>query len=269
VEETDEQAGLLLHMVEKLNIPFGLERSFKMAHETFLPERFLAGFQLEAIEKDRQGEIVDICRQINMPEDFLAEFEENISSADIVMIGFEKDGEKRLYKVYLEFTKKLRQSCESYLQPFLLFSGFKWDLVEADRKALTRYTCFPSYSLRDMWPKAAHLFSPDKGGEPARILEEIMDLASHRAGPGDFLYLEADEQSGSRKSFSINLYKAGLLMAEIYPPLVDMAHHFHVSTGDFHRIYEASKSQVLGNIAGGIDREGRDFLTLYFADKGN
>jgi hypothetical protein len=272
VEETDEQAGLLLNIVKKLNVPFGFERSFKMAHDTFLPERFLAGFQLEAMESGRQREIVDICRQIHMPADFLAEYEENFPSANIALFGFERDREKRLYKVYLEFTERLRQSGKTGpagLQPFLLFLGFKWDLAEASRKAFTRYTCFPSYIFRDMWQKAANLFSPDKGGEPIRILGGILDLASHRAGPGDFLYLEADEPGNARKSFDINLYKAGLLMAEIYPLLLDMVHHFHVSSEDFHRTYEAVKSHVVGHIAGGIDREGRDFLTLYFADKVN
>ena len=272
VEEADEKAGILLKMVTKLNAPFGFERSFKMAHETFLPERFLAGFQLEAIERERQGEILDICRQIHMPADFLVEFEENFPSANIALFGFEKDREKRLYKVYLEFTHRLRESFESSPgspRPFLLFIGFKWDLADPARKVVTRYTCFPSYIFRDMWQKASNIFSHDKGQEPIRILGGIMDLASHRAGPGNFLYLEADEPASGRKSFDINLYKAGLLMTEIYPLLLDMAHHFHVSTGDFHRTYEAVKSHVLGHIAGGIDREGRDFLTLYFADKGN
>jgi hypothetical protein len=269
VEETDEQAGLLLQMVKKLNVPFGFERSFKMAYKTFLPERFLAGVKVEAIEGDRFGEIVDICRQINMPEDFMSEYEENFPSANIALFGFEKDGAMRLYKVYLEYTERLRQSYEPDAQPFLLFLGFKWDLAETNRKALTRYTCFPSYIFRDMWQKAANLFSQDQGGEPVRILGEIMDLASHRAGPGDFLYLEANEPAGYRKSFDINVYKARLLMAEIYPLLVDMVHHFHISAGDFHSVYEEAKSQVLGHISGGIDREGRDFLTLYFADKGS
>ncbi|MBN1545856.1 MAG: DUF3467 domain-containing protein [Syntrophaceae bacterium] len=270
VEETDEQAEVLLNMVRKLDVPFGFERSFKMAHETFLPERFLAGFELEEIGCGRKEDILDICRQIKMPDDFLSGFEENFNSANIALFGFEKERERRLYKVYLEFTEKLRQSFEAgpaRLQPFLLFLGFKWDLEQESRKALTRYTCFPSYIFRDMWQKAANLFSREKGAEPTRILGGIMDLASHRAGPGDFLYLEADETASGRKSFDINLYKAGLLMSEIYPLLVDMTHHYQVSIEEFHRTYEAVKSHVLGHVAGGIDREGRDFMTLYYADK--
>ena len=134
---------------------------------------------------------------------------------------------------------------------------------------MTRYTCFPAYLLADMRQNAATFFSGEGGREPDRIVEGILELASHRAGPGEFLYYEAQEEGNERRSFSINLYRAGLRMAEVYPLLLDMALHFRVPVRELHRTYETAKNLFLGNIAGGTDRDGKDFLTLYYSEKGS
>ena len=85
----------------------------------------------------------------------------------------------------------------------------------------------------------------------------------------EFLYFEADEIGSPRSSFSINLYRAGLRMAEGYPLLLALARHYAIAPDAFHRVYHAAKTQVLGNLAGGIDRQGRDFLTFYHARHGS
>ena len=126
VEETDEQAGRLLDMIKNLNAPFGLERSFKIAPDTFLPGRFLAGFQTERDGVDLRERILGICRQINMPDDFLAGFAEGLPEANITLFGFEKNQGRRLYKAYLEFAERFRKSvdaCPASPDPFLMFTG--------------------------------------------------------------------------------------------------------------------------------------------------
>ena len=117
--------------------------------------------------------------------------------------------------------------------------------------------------------RAAQFLSRGGHREPASILDGILDLAAHRAGPGEFLYFEADESGTARRSFSINLYRAGLRVAEIYPLLLDMARFYTVSPKALHRVYQEAKSQILGHLAGGVDRQGRDFLTFYYAQKGS
>jgi hypothetical protein len=58
-------------------------------------------------------------------------------------------------------------------------------------------------------------------------------------------------------------------MEEVYPLLLDMARYFHVSPQVLHRTYEASKNLFLGNIAGGRDRDGKDFLAVYYSERGS
>ena len=58
-------------------------------------------------------------------------------------------------------------------------------------------------------------------------------------------------------------------MAEIYPLLVRMARHYSIDLDGFDERYEGVKDQKFGHLSGGTDREGRDFLTVYFSQKGS
>jgi hypothetical protein len=65
------------------------------------------------------------------------------------------------------------------------------------------------------------------------------------------------------------MYRANLRMEELYPLLVDAAEHYSVSTERLRELYEPVKTQIFGHLTGGSDREGRDFLTIYYGEKGS
>jgi len=62
------------------------------------------------------------------------------------------------------------------------------------------------------------------------------------------------------------VYGANLELQEVYPFLLDMCRHYSIPEEQFHNLYEPTKTQILGHLAGGIDREGRDFFTIYFGE---
>ncbi len=272
VEKSDAAAAHLLEMVKNLHVPFGFERSFKILAKAFLPDRFLTGFMTKEMGPEQRENILGICQQIGMPDDFLQSFHEDLPQAQIALFGYERDKNKRSYKAYLEFSDRIQEAVRANPdtpRPFLMFIGFKWDASENYRKVITRYTCFPSLVLKDMADRAASLFYDGSGKNPYGIVEGILDLAANRAGPDEFLYFEAKEENTERKSFSINVYKAALRLAELYPLMLDMIKHYEVPHEQFHGFYQSARTQILGHVAGGMDREGRDFLTLYFSDKGS
>jgi len=272
VEKTDADAARLFQMVVDLKVPSGFERSFKIMKKTLLPDRFLMGFERTGMGPDQQKSVLDICRQIDMPEDFHKRFRKDLQQANIVLFGFENNETKRFYKTYLEFNDRLKKAVEENPKaphPFLMFTGYKWEVSNNARKVITRYTCFPALFLKDMAERVKSFFYGNKGGNPYRILEGILGLAANRAGPNTFRYFEADEAGTKRNSFSINLYRANLRVAELYPLLLEMVEHYDVHKEQFDRVYETAKTMILGNLAGGVDREGRDFLTLYYSDKGS
>jgi len=272
VEKVDEHAASLLEMVKNLHVPFGFKRAFKIMEKTFLPDRFLTGFQSKEMGPEQHESILSICQKIDMPEDFEESFHEDLDRASIALFGYERNDTTRYYKVYLEFSGGFQEAVgdnSDTSRPFQLFVGFKWDVSDNSRKVMTRYICYPSFVLRDMADRAACLFYRKEGKTPYRIVEGILDLAAQRAGPNEFLYFEAEEATTERSSFSINVYRSGLRMAEIYPLLLEMVRHYSVTTEQFNKMYETAKTQLLGYVAGGLDREGRDFLTLYFSEKGS
>jgi len=73
-----------------------------------------------------------------------------------------------------------------------------------------------------------------------------------------------NEENNPRSSFDLNVYSANLRMKEVYPFLVQMCRHYSIPDETFQALYEQVKDMIFGHLAGGIDRKGKDFLTVYF-----
>ena len=106
----------------------------------------------------------------------------------------------------------------------------------------------------------------DHGKRSYEIAKGILDLASSKAGEDKFLFLSVHEGGNPRNSFDINVYRAGLHMKEIHSFLLDIGRFYSIPGERFHDLYDTIETQILGHIAGGIDRSGNDFLTLYFGE---
>jgi hypothetical protein len=148
-----------------------------------------------------------------------------------------------------------------------LFRAFKWDALDNARRAVGTYTCYPSFSVQDILRGLSNVFDGDEYRMPFEIAAGVLGAAS-RVTPGSFLYLEASEDGNPRKSFDINMYRAGLQMWELYPSLSQMFQHYSIPSEEFHGLYEQVKGKVFGHLTGGIDREGRDFFSVYFGQEG-
>ena len=79
-----------------------------------------------------------------------------------------------------------------------------------------------------------------------------------------FIYLEVSEEDNPRRSFDINLYKANLKLHELYPFLSKTSRHYSIPPEEFDPLYDQIRTRLFGHLAGGIDREGKDFLTIYY-----
>jgi len=272
VERTDEKAGLLFRLVNSLPVRVGFERSFKLLEKTLLADRFLLGFKRDAIAHEPNESIMNICRQIGMPTDFLEAFHRDLPKATIVLFGFEGNGRERLYKAYLEFGSKFGEvlTRNSYQpEPFLIHLGFKWDASDDSQNTVARYTCFPSFTVEDMLRRISQMPCGRTHRGSFEIARGIVHLAASRVDPAEFLYFESTEENNPRSSFDINLYRAKLRMRELYPLLLEMSRYYSIPDEQFHGLYQPAKSQTFGHLTGGIDREGRDFFTVYFGEKGS
>jgi hypothetical protein len=47
-----------------------------------------------------------------------------------------------------------------------------------------------------------------------------------------------------------------------------MRRHYSIPSGEFDHLFEQVGDKIFGHLSGGIDREGKDFLTTYYEIEG-
>jgi hypothetical protein len=268
-ERTDEKARLLFQLVEGLDVQVGIERSFKILDRSILADRFLLGFKKDTVSGDSNKKILDICERIGMPGNYLEAFRKGLAGANIVLFGFEKDGKYRLYKAYLEFGARFADVDMERPAPFLLHQGFKWDTGDNRKQAMADYRCFPLFSIEGIIERLRGIYDTGRGREAIEIAEGLLRDAYNKVGPDEVLYLEVEEGDNPRRSFDINIYRANLRMKDLNPMLERIYRCYSVPEERFRALYEPVKNRIFGHLSGGIDRHGRDFMTIYFGVKGS
>jgi hypothetical protein len=91
-----------------------------------------------------------------------------------------------------------------------------------------------------------------------------VSAATRRVPESELLYLDVTEDGTNRQSFDVNFYRAGLRVASVAPFLERLATHFQLRADLVREAFAGLVDLRLGHVAGGVDRHGRDFLTIYF-----
>ncbi|HWU40442.1 MAG TPA: hypothetical protein VN203_22570, partial [Candidatus Acidoferrum sp.] len=186
---------------------------------------------------------------------------------NFIHFGFEADDGGCLYKIYLEFLDQVRKEIDNNQEncaPLLLHLGFKWDATDKSRQSITRYTLHPWIPVSEMVSRAAGMLASSRESGAAEAVEEIVRLASRKVSAHNLLYLEVTEAGNPRRSFDINMYRANLKVAELHSFLGTIARQLAVPERDFHDLYESTKTQRFGHLAGGLGRDEREFFTVYY-----
>jgi len=263
MQHTAEQWNRLTRLVNALDVDYGHEQSVKLLAGTLLVNRFLLTINKNALAaQSRTERILDICRQMGMPADFLKAFAENLPESDIVHFGFEEDRTHNVYKVYLEPLPGLNQE-PSDTQ--LLYIGYKWNALDNGKQALSQYTHFPGLAPKNIVARLAEIYdSPGSSPVPFETVQAILDIAFRRVSHERIRYLEVSEGSNPRKSFNLNIYAANIKMREVRPLLAQLFQHFGIPVEQFQALMARVGHKKFGNLSGGINREGKAFFTLYY-----
>jgi hypothetical protein len=264
-----EKVGLLFQFLDEQKITPAFERSFEFLEKELFENRFLLGFEKRMIQRQPDERLMEICQRLGMPADFLDRFRENLPEASIVGFGFGEDEGTCMVKAYLEFGARFFRAVKSNPHapdPYVSHLGFKWDAEDNTRRAFAKYTCFPNCTFQAMLERLSQDFYGREGRSPFDIVKNILKLASRKVSQQKFHFLDVKEENNPRSSFDINVYSANLQLKEVHPFLLGICRHYAISEERFHSLYERLKEHILGHIAGGIDREGKDFFTLYFGE---
>jgi hypothetical protein len=264
---THEKVGLLFQLLNELRLKVAFERSFKVSEKSLDGSRFLVGINKNTISRGRHKNIVNVCAKLGMPRKFQETFRKNLPEANVFGFGMDENQETCVVKAYLGFGSRYEEAMKKAFNerdPYISHLGFKWDAADNTRCALTKYTCFPALNRQDMLGRLSTGFYGSGGSNPYGIIEGVVEVFGSKAGGDEFLYLEVNEENNPRSSFDLNVYSANLRMKEVYPFLVQMCRHYSIPDETFQALYEQVKDMIFGHLAGGIDRKGKDFLTVYF-----
>jgi hypothetical protein len=255
-EPTLVHARRLFQQVESLQTRFACERSIRFCRGRLLTHRFLLTLtKANILQADAR--ILDVCREIAMPEALWETARQQLYLARFVHFGFEENESECLYKVYLEFDRARVTGGD----PVLLHLAFKWSVTDPSQHVVTKYWLHPSLSTSAIVSRLADVYGT--AGASYEIAAGLVQFAASKS-PHDPAYLEVCEDDNDRRSFDVNLYDANLQVLEFVPFLENMCEHFEIPVAEFRAVYDKIKSKRFGHLAGGTHRRGQDFFNLYY-----
>lgn len=259
-------------VIQALGVPHGYERSIKLRDLGMLGNRFLLTVGRDDLGANAVDRALDVCRRLEMPDQFLDAAARLLPAANVMHFGFEEERDGRaFYKVYLEseeaFARAMAKSSPSG-EPFVLHHAFKWNAADRGEQVVARYVCHPRIARQAMLQRIAEVYAGVRERTPWHLLCELLTAATRRVPDEQIMYLAVTEDGTDRKSFDVNFYRAGFTVNSVAPSLERLAAHFRLSATAVDEAFAGVLSLQLGHVAGGVDRHGRDFFTIYFGVEG-
>jgi hypothetical protein len=253
-------AGELLQRMGALGVPYGREDSFKLVPGGLLRGRLLIGVPVSSLTLE---DTLAVGSAFGMPEGAQHLVTCRFREANAVFFATEESTGHQVFKVYLEFWEVVRARVRSGdASPQLLHFGVKWDSARGGHFEQAHYTCVPLLNTRDVLHRMRAVLPPQAPEAAVGIAQDMVRLAASRSG-APFLYMDVSETGNPRRSFDVNLYKSGLVVADAAPQLAAAAAHFDVAGDAFDTMLAGMRAMPLGHVAAGLDRRGVEFLSIY------
>lgn len=265
-----ERVLTLFRNLGTLDARIDFEHSFKAAPSRLYENRFLFGINRRALQGSRDERIISVAENIGMPHDLMAFFKRHFLRANHVYFGIEKNEHTLLFKAYLEFrdeAEKEVSDAQASGRSLTLFTGFKWDSFSPQQQAITQYAWHPSLPVTEIFQHLRKALDPSRHGVLMDAIEKITSRATQRIPFSDVQYLEVTEGGNPRRSFDINIYKSGLQFADISPYLLNVLRQYAIPPAMIESLQERISTERIGHLAGGVDRENKDFMTIYYGAK--
>lgn len=252
----------LIACLKAMGVRYGREDSFKLCHRRVLGGRVLLGISAADLEV---ADALALASTVDMPDVCLQVLLSHTAEANAVFFGFEDLGTSWVCKVYLEFWDKVRRETRrtGSQAPQLLHLGVKWDTALPGRHQVARYDCHPLLGVRAILRRIVMCYGEDGASALCALAQAIVRAAAQRNRDASWLYLEVSEQGNPRASFDINLYKSGMLVADIGQQLRQAGAFLALPPERIEEQLFRLGACPLGHLSSGMDRHGQPFLTVY------
>jgi len=255
-----EKERLLVQLVGGLRVPTWFERSCKVAERKLFINRFVYTVKREDLGPDGEAQILGICDRLNMPAEQKASLKDLFPRLAYVLLGYEEGETSSVYKIYGEMLVD-KKTIPFRRDPFIGAFGYKWDAFDPTRHLVSEYTCHPGLSVDKLCERIAAIYDPS--GVPFDISRSIIQCAAARINAQDLLYLEVSDNTTQRKSFDLNLYDAGYQLRDFYALIFRLLRHYALPSEVCEALHTQAGAVKFGHIAGGADRNGKDFFSIY------
>lgn len=252
--------------LEAQGIAAQYERSFKLEPGRLITQRYMLGVRTDTTS---EAVLIAAARAVGMPQAALDAFAQSLGTASTVLFGFEgvnlpwSSGDAPVFKVYAEYRPRLVDWLPGDAA-VELFRGFKWQPDEPHAWIETRYGCRPGLTVEEVRARGAQMLATP-ALEPVRAAVNAVLERSLATDPGfQPQWLELGESGQPIRAFDLNLYEAGLRVADIARPLSALARRFAILPDDLERLLAIAGPGLLGHVSAGESRRGAGFLTVYF-----
>ena len=255
-------ADVLMDLVQALAAPYGLERSVKITAGVLAEDRFLVSLHRSAFGADVVSGMLGVARKLGAPDVFLPAIAEAEAEADIIHLGYE-GGAHATHKIYFEYAGHVRRAqAHGVDQPVLVHLAFKWMPAVAGRHAVTRYTWLPAHSHAAL-VDALHTLLAD-APRALGCARELLARAGGRAEAENLFLMQVEEVGNRRHSCDLNLYQTDLHMHDVADVVTALGAEFAVPREQTAALIDRCGALALGHVAGGLGRDGAEFVTVYY-----
>lgn len=252
----------LLGEVAALGVPHGIEDSLKFsARDGLVAQRLLVGVRCADLPWPAAEALLT---RLGLPAAHRGGLQAAYDQANALGLAVEDRGHGTVWKVYLEFWDAVRAALRAGTArtPQRMHLGLKWTEGPDPRVDEAHYTCHPLLAHDEILARLTALYGTlDTPGR--RATRRLVKACARQAPRAPLIYLEAAEAGNPRRSFDLNFYRTGLVMADARTELQTAGEAMGIAADALAQALDPLGPARLGHLSGGVDRHGHDFLSVY------
>jgi len=235
--------------------------SVKLHSNKINKNRLLYGINTSSI---RYRDIVNILTELNFPFDKFPNLESQYYDSYDFGIGLEKSSEGELnYRIYFEknyTAPEMRKMIEKMIQInndhlFPIITGIKWNIDAPEKVVVTEYQSMVNYTgetlIKRITSQGAYV--------PSFIKKKLLAAPDEIFISRNYRPLEVHENETNRKSFDIGFEKGTVYNKDLFD--LEMESKFKRNLAES---LSEFNSVSIGHVATGKDKNGENFLTIYY-----
>jgi tryptophan halogenase len=252
-------------IVDELSVDYGYERSAKLVRGELFTDRYLLSVHKDDFGSDPYDTLSRALHRLNAPPDSCSQISHELTGADVIHFGYERQSEQFIYKAYLEYASRFRAylAAGDFTESQLVHVAYKWNPMQAGESVKTYYSCQPAIAKLDLIGSIQLAYKGLEFQPPCQAVAAILEQALQRAGHQDLMLMQVYEENNPRSSYDLNLYNAEMTVSDTQSLLSQVAEYFSIPQREWSAFMHAASREQLGHISGGVGRNGQEFLTIY------